>query len=235
MKFEKQASLLKKVLELKKEPLSITFTNEPIYTDYNGKISICKALKEAGEGNSFVINLENSACPGGNWHCGLSEVPAGEPKKRLQNFLTRGEKLYHSIVAFERLIKLSSPPPTGLAENIVISPLSDATLRPDIILFLCNAHQACRLISLDTYWDGIQPKIELAGALCHSALSYSVMTGETNLTVGDWTARRHQNYGPDILFVSIPYERLDNLIKAVPLSTAGDADIEIPDDFKQDI
>jgi hypothetical protein len=101
-----------------------------------------------------------------------------------------------------------------------------------LVLFFCNADQACLIITLDTYWDGIPTKTEFTGALCHSAISYPLISGQTNLTVGDWTARRHQDYGKDILLVTIPYERLTNLIKAIPLCTAGKAELEIPEDFK---
>ncbi len=233
MQVEKQSSLLKNILDLEKEPLAISFTNEKMDYDFQGKIAICKALKEAGEGESFVIDQDISNCPGGTWHCGLGEIPSGEPKRRVQNFLTKGEKLYHSIVALERLNKLSAPVPTSLADRIVITPLHDAQLRPDTVLFQCNADQACRLITLDTYWDGLQPKIELGGALCHTAITYSVITGQTNLTMGDWTARRHQNFDANLLFVSIPYERIDNLINAIPLCTAGNADIEFTDNIEK--
>ncbi len=234
MDFKTESRILKEVLELENEPVAVAFTNQRIEGSPE-RISMCKALKEASEGKDWVIDPENSACPGGTWHCGLGEVPSGAQKRRLQNFLTRGEKLFHSIAVFERMMKLSSPAPSGLSDRIFMGPLYSAPLRPDIVLFLCNSDQACRIITLDSYWDGIPPKTELTGALCHSAISYPVISGQTNLTVGDWTARRHQNYGKDILFVSVPYERINNLIKSIPLCTAGKAELEIPDDFDLEI
>jgi uncharacterized protein (DUF169 family) len=232
MEFKEQSKLLKKVLELKKEPLAITFTNDEMAEGQYEKTSICKALKRAAEGSCFVIDEEVSTCPGGSFYCGFKEVPSGAQKRRLQWFLTKGEKLTGTIVSFERQQKLTVQPPTGLADRLVICPLEKTTIRPDIVLFQCNPEQACRLRTLDTYWDGIPPKQQVIGALCHSSIVFPVMTGCTNLTMGDWTARRQQKFEPDILFVSVPYERMHNLIAAIPNCSAGDAEAVIPEGFQ---
>lgn len=233
MDYKEQSDILKKVLGLEKEPLAISFTNQEISMGKYEKIQICRALKLAAEGECFKIDEQTSTCPGGSRYCGFSGEITGEKKRKLQNFLTRGEKLTHSIVSFERMQKLSMSPPTGMADCIVMCPLDKADLRPDMILFLCNPEQACRIITLDTYWDGLNPEVQLIGALCHSAISYTIMTGNTNISMGDWTARSHQQFESDVVFLSVAYERLDNLIAAIPECSAGEAAIKIPEDFKQ--
>ena len=233
MEFKEQAGLLKRVLGLKKEPLAITFTNDEVSEGLYEKTSICKALKRAAEGDCFVIDEKVETCPGGSRYCGFTEF-AGQQKRRLQRFLTKGEKLTSSIVSFERMLKLTVQPPTGLAERLVICPLEKTTLRPDIVLFQCNPEQACRLITLDTFWDGISPKQQVIGALCHSSITFPVMTGCTNITTGDWTARKQQGFESDILFLSVPYERVHNLIAAIPNCSAGDAEAVIPEEFQSD-
>jgi uncharacterized protein (DUF169 family) len=233
MEFKEQSELLKKVLGLKKEPLAITFTNEEISIGLYERTSICKALKRAAEGHCFVIDAKVETCPGGSKYCGFTDF-TGEQKRRLQWFLTKGEKLTSTIVSFERMQKLTIQPPMGLAERLVICPLEKTTVRPDIVLFQCDAEQACRLITLDTYWDGLSPNQQVIGALCHSSITYPLMTGCTNMTTGDWTARRQQGFEPDILFVSVPYERMHNLIAAIPNCSAGDAEAVIPKEFQAD-
>lgn len=234
MDFKEQSKILKEVLGLKREPLAISFTNEEISTDKYEKTSICRAIKLAAEGCSFLIDEEVSTCPGGTRYCGFSGEITGEKKRRLQNFLTSGERLTHSLVSFERMQKLSVPPPTGLADRMVICPLEKAEITPDMILFLCDPEQTCRIITLDTYWDGLNPKEQLIGALCHTTIAYTIMTGCTNVSMGDWTARKHQQFESDIVFVSVPYERLNNLIAAIPECSAGEAAVHIPEEFQPD-
>ncbi len=230
MEWKEYAGLLKELLDLPGEPVAVTYTNDVIEGERQ-KVHFCRALKEAEAGMSFIIEEANSACPGGTWHCGLSEPVSGMSKRRLQSFLTKGEKLTANIVTFERMTKLGTPPPTGLAERVVLGPMASAELRPDLAVFLCNGTQACRLLGLDQYWDGIHPRFEPAGALCHSVIAYPLMTGQTNMSLGDITARRMQGYADDVIFLSVPYERIANLVAAIPVCTAGTAEFVRPPDF----
>jgi uncharacterized protein (DUF169 family) len=230
-KWVEQSKKLVEVFGLENKPVAVTFTNEELEAVEPRKAWICRAMKMAAAGESFVIDKETSACPGGAWHCGLSDPPAAQSRRALQKFLTTGEKLTHSIVSFQRMQGLTSPPPTNMSERILMAPMDVSPMRPDLVLFICTAEQACRLITLDHFWDGIPPHVEVAGSLCHSAIGYPVMTGHTNLTLGDWTARRQQRFGRDDVFVTVPYERLANLIAAIPKCSAGTAKLEIPPEF----
>lgn len=228
MSYEEEADIFKKTFGLKYEPIAISFTNDEVSNGNYEKTFICSALKRAGEGESFIIDEKVSTCLGGSLYCGFSEPPSGKKKRALQQFLTKGEKLTSSIVSFERMRKSTIPPATDLSDKIVISPLGKAEIRPDMILFLCNAEQACRLITLDTYWDGKSPEQQILGALCNSAIIYTIMSGNTNMSVGDWTARRHEGFEPDVIFLSIPYERIANLLAAIPHCSAGDETLYTP-------
>ncbi len=231
--WQDQSTRLVELLGLSNKPVAVTFTNDEVEGLNPRKTWLCRAIKLAAEGQSFMIDRETSACPGGSWHCGFLPPPSGDTRRGLQWFLTRGEKLTHSLVSLERMFQLSSPPPTGISERLVIWPAETASLRPDLMLFICDAGQACRLIWLDHYWDGIPPKIELTGSLCHSAIAYPAVTGNTNLTLGDWTARREQKFASDAIFVTIPFERMDKLVQAIPLCSAGTAELEFPENIRR--
>lgn len=228
-----QAKEIIGLLGLEGKPVAISFINEPYFVEGSRRTWVCRAMKLASQGESFVIDKETSACAGGSWHCGLTPPPPGEARRFLQRFLTRGEKLTHTITSFQRMQSLTTPPPTGLSERIVFAPMDNAELMPDLVLFICNAEQACRLLTLDHYWDGIPPKIEVAGSLCHAAIGYPIMTGLTNMTMGDWTARRMQKYPAGAVFVTIPYERIYNLVLAIPECSAGTAEVELPEGMRE--
>lgn len=232
--WSEQAAELTRIFELAHKPVSVTFTNDDIEAEKPRKTWICRALKQAAlAGEAYVLDKETSACPGGSWHCGLSDPPGGPGRRALQHFLTRGEKLTSSIVSFQRMQDLGSHPPTGLSERIFIGPMADAPIRPDVVVFVCKADEACRLVTLDHYWDGLPIQAELTGSLCHAAIGYPVVTGRTNLTLGDWTARRMQKYPSDVMILSVPYERMANLMLAISECSAGTAEVEIPAEFRQ--
>jgi uncharacterized protein (DUF169 family) len=230
--WQNQLDGLAQALDFRNLPVAITFTNDEMEAREAEPVWLCAALKRAAAGETIVVDKEHSGCPGGSWHCGFTPPHSGPGYRILQKFLTRGEKLTHSIMSFYRMEALGSPPPTGVADFLVLGPVKDSPLMPDVVLFLANGAQACRLIALDTFWDGIPPRIELTGSLCHAAIAYPAVTGNTNVTFGDWTARRQQGYGDEVVFVSIPYERVHNLVAAVPECSAGTAPLEVPPEMQ---
>ena len=125
------------------------------------------------------------------------------------------------------------PPPTGLADHVIFSPLEKAEFRPDIVLFICNAHQACRLVTLSTYDTGIPPRIEMLGSTCQQAVAYPVVSGELNVSLMDYTSRGIKGYKPEDLLVSIPYHLFPGVMRSIDHCTAGRAKMEIPASFRR--
>lgn len=233
MEWKEYASEIKEVLGLKGSPVAITYSQEPPSESAGGDHRVCEALLRARNGEVIDLTAETSTCNGGTWHLGLGERPKGQAGKALQEFLVYGEKLFCSYAAFHRAMELTTAPPLGLAEHVIFSPLEKAQFCPDIVLFICNAEQACRLVTLDGYDTGIPPRIEMAGSTCHMAVAYPVVTGELNVTLMDYTSRRIKGYKPPDLMVSIPYHRFHGVMRSIPHCTAGTAKMEIPESFRR--
>jgi uncharacterized protein (DUF169 family) len=190
-----------------------------------GKYLVCQALLDARDGAIINLSKESCACPGGVWHLGLGPRPSGAGDKLLKKFLVEGEKLFCSIATFHRAMSLTTQPPLGLAEYVVLSPLEKAEIAPDLVVFLCNPEQACRLVTLATYPDGLPPKTEIVGATCHMVIAYPLVSGELNISLLDYTSRKYQSYKPEELFVTIPYHKLPGLVESIDLCSAGTAKV----------
>ncbi len=219
---------IRELLGLKGNPVAITYSLEPPATSAKGKYRVCDAFLRARDGKVIDLTVSTSACPGGTSQLGLGERPKGEGDRALKEFLVKGEKLYCSIATFHRAQALATAPPLGLADHIILEPLDKAEFRPDVVLFIVNAEQACRLVTLDSYDTGIPPKTEMSGATCHQAVAYPVVTGELNVSLMDYTSRRIRGYQPEDLLVSIPYHRFHGVIRSIEHCTAGRAKMEIP-------
>ena len=233
MMWQDYSARLKGLLGLEGSPVAVTYSMSPAPRARKGKRMVCRALLDAGDGAIINLSAQTSACPGGAWHLGLAPKPTGDADKFLKRFLVEGEKLFCSIATFNRVMSLSTQPPYGLADYVIFSPLEKAELPPDLVVFLCNPEQACRLVTLATYMDGVPPKAELVGSACHMAIAYPIVSGEINVSLLDYTARRWQKYRPDQLFVSIPYYKMPNLMDSIDACSAGTAAVEFPGGRRQ--
>ena len=212
------AESLISVLDLKGHPIAITYTDEEVEPTITKGMDVCTTLLKVRDGEIIRLNKTKCSCPGGRWHLGL-----GEKRDKLEKVLVAGEKLWASVAIARQSIGTThkiAPPPKNLANYIVFSPLDKAELRPDLIVILCNPGQASRLVFLaDYHGDPVKP--ETLGSLCWSAITYPLMTGNMNISVGDPTARRHHGYDDNELLVSIPYRMIPNIMEAMEYSTAG--------------
>jgi len=233
MVWQNYAGEIREVLRLQGNPVAITYSMTPPSTGAEEKYRVCDAFLEARDGKVIDLTISTSACAGGTWHLGLGPPPEGEADKALKEFLVSGEKLSCSIPAFDRMQTLTTAPPLGLADHVILSPMDKAEFRPDLVLFICNADQACRLVTLDGYEAGIPPRVEMSGATCHQAVAYPLVTGELNVSLLDYTSRRIRGYKSEDLLVSIPYHRFLGVMRSIGHCTAGRAKMEIPESFRR--
>ena len=224
---------LKQLLSLEGSPIAVTYSMTPISRAKTGRYAVCQALLEARSGAIINLTKKSCACPGGIWHLGLGARPSGKAGDTLKKFLVEGEKLFCSIATMNRVMALTSPPPEGLAENVILSPLEKAELMPDLVVFLCNPEQACRLVTLSTYPDGKPPKVEMVGSTCHMVIAYPLVTGEINVSLMDYTDRSHRDYKADELFITIPYHMMPGLMWSIDRCSAGTAKAEFPPELEE--
>ncbi|MHA1357107.1 MAG: DUF169 domain-containing protein [Candidatus Helarchaeota archaeon] len=218
--WRKYAASFTSVLELTGQPVAVSYTDEEIEPTIKKSMCVCKAILLARDGDIICLNKNKCSCPGGRWHIGLDKKMEG-----LEKLLVKGEKLWATVAIAHQSIAEThriAPPPRGLAKTVVFSPLNKADLRPDLIIILCNPWTASRLIYLAVY-HGIPITPQVTGSLCWSAITYPLVTGNFNVTMGDPTARRHYAYNPNELLVSIPYRIIATIIDAMEHSTAGKA------------
>jgi len=224
MLWQEYAKTLTETLGLKNHIIALTYTYDDIEGASGERCRACTALMKAHRGKTIVLTADNSTCGGGTWHLGLGDPPSGEAGKALRNFLVHGEKLACSYATFHRMMALTSPPPKDVADHIVFAPMDTTPLEPDIAIFIVNAEQTCRLLTLYSYSTGKAPRTEMMGSGCHMAVAYPLVSGEMNVSFSDWTARPMMKMQPDELILSVPYYLLPGIIEAIPRCTAGTAE-----------
>jgi len=218
------ADEIREVLDLEGNAVSITYSMKPPSAAASNKLRACDALPLARDGQVIDITASTHPCVGGSWYLGLGERPKGKDDKGLLPFTTEGKKLdslYCTYVVCRRAVEMITQPPTGWAEHIILSPLNKAEFQPDIVLFICNPEQSCRLVTLDGYERGIPPRIEMFASTCHQAIGYPIVSGELNVSLMDYSSRSIRGIRSEDLLVSIPYHRFLGIMRSISYTKAG--------------
>ena len=225
MIWQEYAKQLKEVLILEGSPVGVAFSDLPSSNGKGNKIFPCTAIFQASrKGATFNISVESCTCPGGTTSLGLA-IPSAEIAAKVKRFLIEGEKFSSSNAAFFRGRVLNQfQPPIGVSKYVIIGPLEDFELKPDLVLFLCNPAQASRLVTLSSFETGIPLQAQLSCSTCSGSIAFPLSTGRINVTFID-NSSRHLVKGfrdSDLIF-SVPYYQVRSIVESIPLSTAGTA------------
>jgi uncharacterized protein (DUF169 family) len=225
MIWQEYSRQLKEVLALDGSPVGVSFSDVPASNGKENRVMPCVAVYQAArKGVTFNICAENCTCPGGNTALGLA-APSPERAGEVKKFLIEGEKFTACNASFFRMRSLGQgQPPFGVSKYVVVGPLEEFELKPDLVLFLCHPGQASRLVLLSTYETGIPLKVQLSGSTCSGAIGQPLSTGQINVTFIDPSSRQIVKGFKDAdLIFSVPYFNVRSIIESIPLSTAGTA------------
>lgn len=224
---------LSRILGLELKPVSVSRLEKEGTQLSPGKVRICKALLDAAAGKKQVIAKDNNGCFGAAWHLGFNKITDKKILGMVKQFVVEGEKLFSSYDALDNLISRMEEVP--LQDNLAIKlgPLGEAEDKPEIVVFVCNPEEACRLLTLATFSDGLMPKIKVGGPTCRLAIIYPLLTGNLNISFYDYTARKICNVPKDKLLVSVPYLKAVEMAENLDKCSAGTAKIEYPQEFRQ--
>jgi uncharacterized protein (DUF169 family) len=227
------SSILKELLNLEYSPVAINVLKEPLLKSTDKKLRICRAILDAGKGQTLQIDKETNACFGAGWHLGFHKLEDKKVLGMVKKFVVEGEKLFCSYEALDKLVSQMEEVPDNVHSYFLLSPMETCALEPELVIFICNPEAACRILTFVTFSDGLMPKIKIGGPTCRLSIIYPLITGEVNLSFYDYTARKICNVEKDKLIISIPYKRIPLLIESIDKCTAGTAKIEYPQEFRE--
>lgn len=232
-KLQEYSRIFKEIFNLETSPVAISCLEVKNTPCDKNKIRICRSILDATNGETFKISRENNACFGANWHLGFSKISDPKVTKMIKQFVVEGEKLFSSYEALDKLLSQIEDTPDNKEMCFVLSPLENAETSPQLVIFVCNPEQACRLLTFITFLDGVMPKIKIGGPTCRMAIMYPLITSEVNISFQDYTARKICKMDKDKLLVSIPFRLIPAIIENIDKCSAGTAKVEYPQEFKE--
>jgi len=231
--WQRYGETLKDLLDLELSPVAVRRQDEPLFESPDKKVRVCRAILRVGDGETVQISKENNACFGAAWHMGFRKMKDPKVKGMIEKFVVEGEKLFASYEALDTLVSQMEDVPDNSGSYFLLSPLEKAEFEPELVIFVCDAEAACRLLTLATFSDGIMPKIKIGGPTCRMAITYPLVSGELNISFYDYTARKMCKVEKDKLLISIPYGKLPQIVESIDICSAGRAKIEYPQEFRE--
>lgn len=214
---------IRNVLGIKQEAVGVKYTDaSPSIQPDEARYAVCNGILGASAGKVILLSKETCACGGGKSHIGLTET-----REIPLKMLVEGEKLWSDVkTAVRSRIETQkiAIPPVGIASKVYLYPVSQDIFLPDLILFLVNAEQVSRLVTLAQFWDGKTPSFQMRASLCWGAITYPMVSGNFNITAGDISARRMAGWDENLLIASVPTDKISGIAEAIDKSTAGTAE-----------
>jgi uncharacterized protein (DUF169 family) len=213
--------------------VALICSSKPSVASSEKKVRICRAILDAGKGQTIQLGKGNNACFGASWHLGFSNIKDPKIAAMIKKFVVEGEKLFCSYEALEKLVSQMEAVPDNSNSFFILAPMELAQFEPQLVLFIVNAEAACRLLTLVTFLDGVMPKIKIGGPTCRMNIIYPLASGQVNLSLYNYTARKMCNVGKDKFLINIPYNIIPKIAASIDLCSAGRAKIEFPQEFKE--
>ncbi|MFC1657869.1 DUF169 domain-containing protein [Candidatus Omnitrophota bacterium] len=231
--WKKFSLVFKELLDLELSPVAVARFKKPLLESFDQKVRICRAILEAGRGQTLQVSRKNNACFGAAWHLGFHQLDDPKTVSMIKKFVVEGEKLFSSYRALDNLMPQMGEVADNADSFFLLSPMEKCEFKPELVIFISDAQATCRLLTLATFIDGSMPEIKIGGPTCRMAVMYPLMQDKLNISFYDYTARKMCNVPKDKLLVSIPYKRVTEMIKAIDKCSAGKAKIEYPQEFRE--
>ena len=213
---------LKNTIGLASEPVGITllFTEE----DYNSypceEIKMgapyCVMVKQAAfNGKACKSTAKDHKCDGAT--TALALEPSTERIESGQEYFSYN--LYSSTAVARRLrsnIKSLHREPVS-TYGVAVVPLSQCEKTPDVIIQMCNAYQAMRVVQGYEYFTGVKPVVDLGAmqGVCSELTASPYMTGELNVSVLCPSTRMLCKWDDNDMAVGIPFELYEMITEGV--------------------
>jgi uncharacterized protein (DUF169 family) len=214
-------------LALQRQPVAVRYVESASPEPPAAAPEACEALLRASQGETVVVAGGAAGCALGTHYLGLAGLSGEESRRAFEEFVFDEKR---SACFIEEVPGAETPrvaPPARQGSRVILSPLADLPEPPDVVLFVCEFEQACRLIALDVPETGAPAAMEMRGPTCHRAIGYPLVTGQLNVTLMSHLGRRLHGFRADDVLVSVPGARLLRMLDRA--RRGAGPDIHIPD------
>lgn len=193
-----------------------------------GRVSYCSMVKSASSDKCIKANGENFSCGASARALGLEEP---------DNHITSGQH-YHAFKLYDSLgtAKAVQKNVTFIEHKIygvLIKPLQDYDIEPDVVIIILNPYQAMRIIQGYAHHYGVHKNIKMAGnqGICSECTAVPYETNDLNISTLCSGARLLAKWDVGELGIGMPFNMFGTIVDGL-IKTLNPAE---PDSTKREI
>jgi uncharacterized protein (DUF169 family) len=217
--YAKCSQIIMETLGLKNEPVAVTLIKkgEPLPEGYevpDKNIRHCQSIMRARRGDKLLLVAEKHACVVGASALGLLPIP---DKVRSGEF-HYNIGMFGSVEAAKKMIEERPQLELGSIIATVVTPLSKAKLKPDVVVITGMPEQMYWLLPVAAKFnEGGKSVVELEPfqATCAYSTVYPYLHDTVAMSIGCYGCRRSTDLGPEEMLVGVPISKLEEVVEAV--------------------
>jgi len=179
----------------------------------DNKLFYCAAVGQAMQGKTILMLAEDHGCDRGAFMLGVKEPP----ETVVNGEMYAKSHMVETARAGKRLIDQAPKIPVGKTAAILLTPLKEATIDPDVVLASANPHQSLVLLNATNYESGLEIplRFQILTSFCAYATVLPFKYGKPEATIPQEQARMRSNFTNEEMLVGIPGEMLDNVAQVI--------------------
>lgn len=176
-------------------------------------IYYCEGVGRAMNGETILMLSDDHGCDRGAFMLGVKEPP----QTVLNGKMYAKSHMVATPLAGKRLIDQAPKLPVGSIKAILLTPLSETPVDPDVIIFAANPHQALQLLNATNYDSGIEIplRFQIFTSFCAYATVSPFKTGKPEATIPQEQARKRSGFSNEEMLVGFPAELLPRAAEVI--------------------
>ena len=177
------------------------------------KLYYCAAVGQAMQGKTILMLAEDHGCDRGAYMLGVKE-----PSEAVLNGeMYAKSHMVETARAGKRLIDQAPKIPVGKTAAILLTPLEETTIDPDVVLVSANPHQSLVILNATNYQNGLEIplRFQILTSFCAYATALPFKYGKPEATIPQEQARMRSNFTNEEMLIGIPGEMLEHVAQVI--------------------
>jgi uncharacterized protein (DUF169 family) len=216
--YAQMSSLITNAIGLSKKPVAVKLFDD--IKDVPGglkrpekPIYYCEGVGRAMKGETILMLADDHGCDRGALMLGVKEAPQTVTNGKMY----ANSHMVATPLAGKRLVEQAPKLQVGATQAILLVPLDETPVDPDVIIFAATPHQALQLLNSTNFDSGVEIplRFQILTSFCAYATVSPFKSGRPEATIPQEQARKRSGLANEEMLVGFPAELLPRAAEVI--------------------